>query len=63
MSTVNLLILRVPELFMGDLLITEVSEGIAKHSNILKKLMYPRNFSSMTLVPIYIIYFTDILFS
>lgn len=41
-STVNLPILRVPELFVGDLLITEVSEGIPKRSNVLKKLIVPQ---------------------
>ena len=39
-STVNLPILR--ELFVGDLLIPEVSEGIPKHSNVLKKLIVPQ---------------------
>lgn len=41
-STVNLPILRVPELFVGDLLIPEVSEGIPKRSNVLKKLIVPQ---------------------
>ena len=39
-STVNLPILR--ELFVGDLLIPEDSEGIPKRSNVLKKLIVPQ---------------------